>query len=283
MISIIICSVNEFFCTQLEKNIDKTIGDVVYEIIKIENSINSIPITQVYNLGISKSKGDYLLFIHEDILFHTKYWGRKLIEIFENNLDYGMISIAGASVKTKIPSGWWDCEERYKALNIIQHLPNNKVVNQNFGFEKGDLQEVVVVDGVFMAVRKKTNVFFDELLDGFHCYDLNISFEIQKKGYKIGVTNQILIEHFSLGSLSLNWLTSTIKFHKKNQELLPLKVESINNNINEALSCERLVYQCFNKGQKKLFFKYWLKLFLLKPISLIHLILMKNIFTKVIR
>jgi hypothetical protein len=284
MISIIICSINNKRFLQLEENIIESIGEITYEIIKIDNSIKNKSITSVYNLGISKSRYEYLLFIHEDILFHTKCWGKELIDIFDNNLDLGLIGIAGASIKTKLPSGWWDCKEEFKSINIIQHLSNNKIEEQNIGFEKSSLNEVVVIDGVFMAMRKKVNVFFDKRIEGFHGYDFNIAFEVQKKGYKIGVTNKILIEHFSLGNLNSSWLDSIVHIHNVYDSLLPLSLnKEINKRENEIFSCKSLINHCLTKGNKVLFFKYWFRLIILKPNSKMHKNLVFYLLKKIIK
>ena len=51
MISIIICSIKNDFFIQLESNIAETIGTIEYEIIRIDNRIEELPITQAYNKG----------------------------------------------------------------------------------------------------------------------------------------------------------------------------------------------------------------------------------------
>ena len=101
MISIIICSRTKTIKDSLAFNIKKTIG-CEYELVIIDNSENQYSIFEAYNLGINKSKRDYLCFIHDDIFIHTVNWGHIVIEIFKNNIQIGLIGVAGAKVKTKI-------------------------------------------------------------------------------------------------------------------------------------------------------------------------------------
>lgn len=75
MISIIICSRNKNIDSELEQNILDTIGNIVYEVINIDNSTNNYSIFQAYNKGTQIAKYPYLCFMHEDILFHTADWG----------------------------------------------------------------------------------------------------------------------------------------------------------------------------------------------------------------
>ena len=267
MISIIICSRKNTISDVLSTNISETIG-CEHELIIIDNSENIYSIFEAYNIGIEKSKGDYLCFIHDDIVFHTRDWGILLIAIFKNNLDYGLVGVAGSSQKTRTPSGWWDCEPKYKSVNIIQHYSSEKVVKEQLGFENSILNEAVIVDGVFLALRKKINVFFDSKLKGFHNYDLNIAIETKSKKYKIGVTNQILIEHFSIGNLNSEWLESIIKTHNYYREFLPMSIDGNLDYEAEAFSLKRLINHCLlTKGKKKRVFKYCAILFLKEPFS----------------
>lgn len=73
MISVIICSRAKIIKTNLFENIKNTIG-CNYELIVIDNSENKFSIFQAYNLGIEKSLGDYLCFLHDDVFIHTDGW-----------------------------------------------------------------------------------------------------------------------------------------------------------------------------------------------------------------
>jgi hypothetical protein len=276
MISIIICSRNQTITPILAENIKNTTG-VEYELIVIDNSENQHSIFEAYNKGIEKSTAKYLCFFHEDILFHTENWGNLLINLFRDNPEFGLFGLAGSELKTKIPSGWWDCDQKYKALNIIQHFPNGGIEQQYIGFKSRNLQEVVVVDGVFLGLKKEIGVSFNDDLMGFHGYDLNISLEVLKTGNKIGVTNSILIEHFSYGNLNSAWLKSVIQVHKLYKNSLPLFINKMDLINFEILNCEKLMDKCMGLGEKKWFFYYWFKLFFLKPRSGMHLKFIKKI------
>ena len=71
MISIIICSRTQAISKDLSENVQNTVG-CDHELVIIDNSENQYSIFEAYNLGIKQSKGEYLCFAHDDILFHTK-------------------------------------------------------------------------------------------------------------------------------------------------------------------------------------------------------------------
>jgi glycosyltransferase involved in cell wall biosynthesis len=228
MISIVICSIKESYLASLEINIKETIGDNDYEIIKIDNIIEKLSITQAYNRGIEKSKFDYLLFIHEDILFHTANWGQILLSIFRANSQIGLIGIAGAKYKSLLPSAFWHTTEEMLDINLIQHYKHKKPGLFKKGFKNENLEKAVVIDGVFIGLRKSMGVRFNENIKGFHCYDLGISIDTLEQHYEIYVTSQILIEHFSIGNTDLDFIKGVIHFHELYKNKLPKYINSKN-------------------------------------------------------
>jgi hypothetical protein len=235
MISIIICSIDSKLLKSLKKNIDETIGEISYEILAIDNSVNNQDISKVYNNGLKKAKYPYVLCVHEDIYFRILKWGQILLKFFEENSQVGLIGIAGSKVKTKTPTGWWENEPENWVMNLIQHYKNGKVEKIQRGFDN-ELEEVVVIDGVFMAIRKNSEIKFDEQIPGFHNYDQSISILYRLAGYKIMVTKEILIEHFSSGSKDFSWRDSNQNFFNLYKQYLPQSVRD--NQVNK----EELTY-----------------------------------------
>lgn len=277
MISIIICSRTQTISDALSENIKNTVV-CEYELIVIDNSENQYSIFEAYNLGIERSKGDFLCFMHDDIWIHTKNWGLLVKDVFEQNKKLGLLGVAGARSKTKMPSAWWECPEADKLLFLKQHLRNGSVEDWDQGFTDKKIEKVVAIDGVFMIAKRDKRFRFQKSFKGFHCYDLNISFEYIKLGYTIMVSNLILVEHFSLGKLDKNWYSSTLQMHKLYSNLLPLKAE-------EGIASKDLEFRNgtnFIKGLlyhrfKKEAFLLWLQLIVVKPISGYHFKFTKEI------
>lgn len=281
MISIIICSRKSTIPESLIENIKTTIG-CIYELIVIDNSKNSYSIFDAYNLGISKSKYDYLCFIHDDLNFLTQDWGIILNEVFLSDNKIGVIGVAGSKYKSKMPSAWWNCLEKDRFSYLVQHFKNKPKELWNNGFERENIiEEVVAVDGVFMAARKDSRIKFNTAFTGFHNYDLNLVIEYIKINYSIVVTNKILLEHFSIGTLNKDWFESTAKLHKYYDDFLPLLVSSTKySGHNELLEFQNGSNFLTNKlkfgfGVDELFL--WFKLILLKPFSKFHFSFFKKL------
>lgn len=211
MLSIIISSYQPQFYSALEKNIAETIG-IPYEIIKIDNP-NLMGICEAYNKGASLSKYDYLLFIHEDVLFHTKGWGVKLISHLSLE-NVGVVGVAGSNYVPKAPSTWFLLDNSYHRNNFIQS--NREGTLREIKRISKIREKVFSLDGVFLAVKK--NVFdeflFDEEIIGYHGYDLVFSLSVAKK-YNNYVLGDILVEHFSVGKPDITLFDNNIKVRKK--------------------------------------------------------------------
>lgn len=282
LISIIICSRKKTLTYAFSKNIEETIG-CEFELIVIDNSQNTYSIFEAYNLGIAKSTSKYLCFVHDDIRFHTQNWGIIVDEIFAKNDQIGLIGIAGAKTKTKMPSAWWDCPKQNQVVNVLQHRNESKIEKWNFGFKSEKWEEVVVIDGVFMAMKRIKNFQFQTKLQGFHNYDLNISFEMNKLNKKIVVTNRLLIEHFSMGNIDESWLESTYQIHKLYEDVLPLSTNSILKDKQlEINNSRKFINQSLQRNQLKLAFVAWIALFWLAPFLKFHLKFLYNLLKKIL-
>lgn len=274
MISIIICSRTQHVNPQLFQNIEETIG-YDYELVIIDNSKKIYSIFQAYNIGIKKSNGNYWCFVHDDILFHTANWGKEIKKIFENDGSVGLIGIAGSKIKTRMPSAWFDCDESLKVNSLIQHFNSDIVKLWERGWKASRNEEVSVIDGVFMVGRKDDSIEFNEKLSGFHNYDLNLSLAYKNANYKVIVTRNVLIEHFSIGKIDKSWYLSTLQFDTEYRKYLPLKITDIISTadfkLQELKNGTTFCLYLVNNDLKFEAIKYWIKLIRLKPVSRFHL------------
>lgn len=220
MLSIIICSINNKLFNDVSENISKTIG-FEYEIIRIVNKENKYSLPEALNKGGSLSKFEYLLFLHEDVLIHTENWGQVLINILQKK-ECGIVGISGAVYKSAYPSTWSMIPKELYRISSIQRWKDGKITKEVDDNEI--LSKVAVVDGVFMAMRKEVwkEFRYDESnIHGFHFYDIDLSLRLSEK-YKIFVTKNILLEHFSEGNLGSDWIDESILFHKRYRKQLPV-------------------------------------------------------------
>jgi glycosyltransferase involved in cell wall biosynthesis len=283
MISIIICSKNSDLLGQVSESVEKTIG-VTYEIIAIDNSEGIYGICQAYNMGASKAKYEYLCFMHEDIKFHSFGWGHKVSEIL-NNHEIGLLGVAGATIKSKAPSGWWSTNDLlYIRINILQSSSPGSAPRGYYTNPTDEkLSAVVSLDGVWLCTKKQIwekNKFDSHTFKEFHFYDMDFCMQVIQN-YKVCVTYDILIEHYSHGSTNASWAYNAITFSQKWKHKLPLSLEPISKKQMQLLeygnnqSFLKMITDF--KFQDKYIFKYTLKGMYLHPDNKKSLRIMKNI------
>jgi hypothetical protein len=222
MLSLITCSRQSDISPQLRDNIAATIG-VPYEVIVMDNSDNRYSIFEAYNEGVRRSRYPFVLFMHDDILYHTADWGKKLLAHFEDK-KVGAVGVAGTPYLSQMPGGWW--MNGMGHLYLLQSSKGQPEPEMQDIFPEGsEREEVVVLDGVWFCIRKQLfeQISFDEQnFKGFHFYDADISLQVFEAGYKLLCIRDILIHHLSMGTLDQRWEDSAWIFYKKWKHKLPL-------------------------------------------------------------
>lgn len=227
MISIIIASADEKLLKDVCQNIENTIG-IPFEVISFNNKGGERGICEVYNDGISKARYDILCFMHEDLDIKTLGWGVIVRSIFEANKGLGILGVAGSAYKTYAPSGWdvEGVEAGLRHINYIQAFKRSAQPSVLIKVNPTDTQlaKVACVDGMWFCTRKEVvrkYPFNETLLLGFHGYDLDFCLSAIQD-YDIAVTYDILMEHFSEGNFSKEWLEEILKVHEKWAFYLPV-------------------------------------------------------------
>lgn len=127
----------------------------------------------------SEIDSDVLVFIHDDIEFLREGWGKEVLRLFNEHTDYGIIGVAG-SAQFDEKGAWWNYEKKF---GQVLHRANGKSWLTAFSplLDK-DLQEVVVIDGLFMAVhRRRLAENFSRELDGFDFYDIYFALQTSSR------------------------------------------------------------------------------------------------------
>ncbi len=235
MLSIIICSRFHILPLNFLENIEKTIG-IQFELIHIDNSKNEYTIFEAYKKGQKLANYPFYCFMHDDLIFHTKNWGKKVVDYFKSNENWGIIACAGCKVLRKTHNMWSIPE--FNAFNIIQ--TDNKHKKEQKIWQNISLPEKVIsVDGMWICARKEVfnKIEFDTFnyTPAFHFYDLDFSMQVYQAGYDVMIVPDILIEHLSLGCFEKDWLTNNKVFFKKWKNVLPVKLVEVTDKKMQAL------------------------------------------------
>lgn len=222
MISIIICSRVSEISAELRQNIRETIG-FEYELVVIDNSGNQYTIFSAYNEGVRRAKGEILCFMHEDILFKSKDWGKIVNETFKDS-SIGLIGVSGAHFLPSCPLYW--VESPFITTTNVDKIDGQEFCEYKKELMNGaEIVDAVACDGQWLCLRKNQfdNICFDELtFTGFHLYDMDICLQVLQQGMRVCVVDGILIEHHSRGNFDERFETALGIFYNKWKDFLPL-------------------------------------------------------------
>ena len=280
MISIVICSINEVFFKSIQQSIVATIGIINYEIIKVDNKKVKRSLSEAYNVGLEKAKFEIVVFVHEDVIFHTQDWGKILLGHFESNPTAGLIGVAGSTLKLKTPSSWFNVPKEFHVINIIQHIGEKDTRHDVIGWKSNDefLKEISIADGVFLAMRKIKDIYFDERIPGFHGYDLAISLTYKTHGFSIFATKKILIEHFSIGVLDKSWIRAMFDISRLYKDQLPLAVHKVSSFKNlELEKLKSFIHKALDLNERRIAFFCFIRVLLMKPLSFQNIVFVKRL------
>lgn len=227
MISLIICSTHAVLQPPLVDNIRATIG-VDYEIIHIDNSQRKYNIFEAYNIGMESSHGQFLCFMHEDVRFNEKGWG-KVVEETLSNSEIGALGVAGGHMVLN-QLDW----RFYGFGEVFLRQGNTSIEPSPIYYYSGSyapshisrgLKQVAVIDGVWMCFRKSLFEhirFDDQNFHDFHLYDSDICMQVNELGKGVFITDEVFLEHRSEGTFTEGYRNSLNIFFKKWGSSLPL-------------------------------------------------------------
>ena len=208
---------------KFKQHLLQTVGLNDVQILEFENH-NQYSLSQVYNSGITESIYDIVVCCHNDIKLE-KNWGKKLLDDYSNNPEFGIIGKAGSCYFPET-GVYWDKMHQTMVGQVYHHPDGQKKWLNKYSPKLPFLVPVVTIDGLFMSFDKtKCNHFFDESIGKFHFYDHLFCVPNYLSGVKIGVTSSFEITHQSIGQPNQEFWESKEKFVEKWGNVLPLDLK----------------------------------------------------------
>jgi len=189
--------------------------------------------SQAYNHVGIKANGDYLMFVHQDVLLLSRNWLREAEEWLSTQSRVGLAGVAGM-IKPKFVNQidmftrhyllqklgkhylWY---QRYGRGNVF-HGSERKSALPWGGRFISDVAPVQTVDELILIVPASVfeSVKFDELVcDYWHLYGVDFSLTVSEKGYKVCVLPCSVL-HRSTGKISKFFLSNLGKLITKHKQ-----------------------------------------------------------------
>ena len=136
---------------KFKEHLSQTVGLKDVQILEFENH-NQYSLSQVYNSGITESIYDIVVCCHNDIKLE-KNWGKKLLEDFSINPEYGIIGKAGSCYFPE--SGvYWEKMHQTMVGQVYHHPEGQKKWINRYSVKLPYLTPVVTIDGLFISFDK---------------------------------------------------------------------------------------------------------------------------------
>jgi len=217
LVTCAICSIDDQKFRAIEANYARLLSDVSFEIIGIHNAKS---LAAGYNQAVALAKGKYLILSHDDIQILSPDFAARLLAHLSR---FDMIGVAGT---TRLHGGAWflaGYPHNYQ-LVITPDTGTDKHVMYVQGYGPLVTPGIQALDGLFLAMRTSVavNLSFDDVtFDGFHLYDIDLSYRAYLAEYKLAVCRDLVIVHQSHGKFDAVWNDYRRRFEKKFEAFLP--------------------------------------------------------------
>ncbi len=242
MISVIICSVSPDKADAITSHFAGLLHAETHEILVIDNPPS---LAHGYNEGVARSRGDVLIFTHDDIEILTAHLAERLQKHLET------FDLAGVVGTNRLCTGYLMTSGPPYVFGQVAHPEPPGYGVSLFNVPARAVGGMQALDGLFLACKRRVveAVQFDEQrFDGFHLYDIDLTFAAYLAGFRLGVGNDIPVVHASPGQFDAKWRYYATLFEGKYQgKLAPLlrrhyKFTIVNvatkEEIREVMGCE---------------------------------------------
>ena len=225
MISVIICSVSGTKFAAMSAHFRELFGDEPHEIIGVHDATS---MCQGYNRGFAQSKGEIVVFAHDDI----EILSRDFAQCVKTHMEkWDVIGVAGTD--RLVGANWAMAGPPYLFGQVAQLGEPGRgpkggpdILVGIFGVHRRVVGGIQGMDGLFLAFRReaveKLGGWDEKTFTGWHGYDVDMVFRAQLAGLRVAVVNDVAILHASEGDFGKAWQESAQLFLRKHAANLPL-------------------------------------------------------------
>jgi hypothetical protein len=217
-ISFVVCSIDPRRLARLRSELDRNFRRGEFELVHIADARS---LGEGYARGLTRARGDWLVFCHDDIGFLA---GDFAVRLRRHLVAFDLVGVAGSD-RLNGPAWHW-AGPPHTASWVCLPRPDGGIVCGLLGAQAPPLRDAQALDGVFLAGPRGTfeRIGFDaETFDGFHFYDLDLSYRAYRQGLACAVASDLVIWHQSGGNFAASWQIYADRFVARFPELAPMQ------------------------------------------------------------
>lgn len=213
-VSVVICSIKPEQFARVTARYREVFTDYDLEIIGIHDAKS---LCEGYNRGATQSRGDMLIFSHDDIdMVNGDFASRLLTHLAR----YDVVGVAGTS---KLIDGDHSLAGYPYVHGQVIHEVEKQMIYLCADFSSPVAERAQAFDGLFFAVRREVweSLKFDEqTFDGFHLYDVDFTYRAYLAGFRLAIPLDLLMIHYSTGKYDRVWHRYNQRFREKFKDQL---------------------------------------------------------------
>jgi GT2 family glycosyltransferase len=216
VLSFIICSIDAAKFAAVTRSVARAFGDAPHEVVGVHDARS---LCEGWTRGLARSRGDPLVFCHDDIALPMDGLGARLARHLDR---YDVVGVAGT--RRCVGMDWAEAGIDDAEGAIV--LDRGDGATFCFYGADGDadaVDGVQAMDGVFLATRRDVAeaVGFDaDTFDAWHGYDADFTFRAHLAGRRLAVALDLPIVHRSAGRTDPERLRSHGRFAAKHAAAL---------------------------------------------------------------
>lgn len=165
--------------------------------LKVYFSKKNLGFGKANNLGVSKSKGKYILYLNSDAMVKDIDFS-DIIYLFESHRDIGALTVkvilSNGEIDPASHRGFPTLWRSFTYFSGLEKISKNiPILNRLFGgyhlvnLNLGEIHEIDVLTGAFLFTKREIIDRFGGFDKDYFAYgeDIEMAFQIKKMGYKI--------------------------------------------------------------------------------------------------
>jgi tetratricopeptide (TPR) repeat protein len=209
LVSVVVCSIDTQKAKRIREHFEALFQGHRFEMVQIGDARS---LCEGYNRGFAQTRGDIVIFCHDDIEIISPDFRARLLAHLRTN------DVVGVAGTTRLIGANWNSAGWPHVHGCVVHRGSdgNGFFFHCFGPPR--TSSVEALDGLFIAAKREVceAIKFDAaVFDGFHFYDLDFSYRAFMAGFRVAVPWDILILHASWGRSDPSWRDYAQKFAAK--------------------------------------------------------------------
>ncbi len=212
LLSVVVCSIHAAKFAAVSANLSQHLAGFPHEIIGVHDARS---MCEGQAQGLSRARGELLLFCHDDIAVHAPDFADRLLRRLQS---FDLVGVAGS---TQLHGEGWLYSRWPHMHGQVGMLTPQGITVTTHHMQGAATPAPLVLDGMFLACHRHVaeQLGFDaDTFDGWHLYDFDFSYRAWKAGLRNAVCHDLLVSHASIGGFDAVWRTYADRFAAKHPE-----------------------------------------------------------------